>query len=309
MSQTVYNIGRRESQEKAIQMIERDSNRSHDRELAADAGRPAAVTSVVRALRILASFDASRPLLGVSELARGLGLSKTTIHRLLQTLESEGFVRKMEGSRYALGWKVFELGMTLQVSGEFQDIILSELSRLVERAGETAHLGILDRGQVLYLEKVESSRRLRMPSAVGRRVPAHATALGKALIASLSDDEVRRIVRDRGLARMTSATICDEDDLMCALAEIRERGYSMEREEIEEGLMCIAAAIVDEQGAACAAVSISGPVSRLATRVDEAAAMVRDCSRTLSERLGGSLHWLASLRLQSIPADVEAAGR
>jgi DNA-binding IclR family transcriptional regulator len=250
--------------------------------------------SVVRALRMLSAFDGEKPDLGVSEIARKVGLPKSTAHRLLHSLEAEGFVRRLSGSRYVLGWKLFELGTRVQEQGGLQSVVIEELSRLVTRTSENAHLAILDGGAVLYLEKVESPRSLRMPSAVGQRVPAHCTALGKVLLASLPDQQVGLISKEHGLPAFTPATLTDFRALQDHLQMVRERGYAIDREEFEEGLLCIAAPIRNETNEVCAAVSISGPATRLDERIEDLAATVQECSEALSHKLGHAMAWLSN---------------
>ena len=250
---------------------------------------------MVRALAILSSFDLDHSEVGVSQVAELVGLHKSTAHRLLATLESQGFVSKTERSKYVLGRKVFELGAVAYAQGGFHGIVLEELGRLVERTSETAHLAVLDDAEVLYLEKVESKRTLRMPSAVGRRQPAHRTALGKVLLAHLDDRGLERVHErrrdDSGAARA--------DEFMRELQAVRADGYAVDHEEIEIGLVCIAAPVTTLSGEVCAAVSISGPKARLQDDVQDNALLVRECCGALSIRLGSSLEWLRSYRVEA----------
>lgn len=250
---------------------------------------------MVRALAILSSFDLDHAEVGVSQVAELVGLHKSTAHRLLATLESQGFVSKTERSKYVLGRKIFELGAVAYAQGGFHGIVLEELGRLVERTNETAHLAVLDDAEVLYLEKVESKRTLRMPSAVGRRQPAHRTALGKVLLAHLDPGGLDRLHQrrheDSGADRA--------DAFMRELQAVRADGYAVDHEEIEIGLVCIAAPVTTLSGEVCAAVSISGPKARLEHDVDENAMLVRECCGALSIRLGSSLEWLRSYRVEA----------
>ena len=259
----------------------------------------------MRALSILSSFDLDRAEVGVSQVADLVGLHKSTAHRLLATLESQGFVSKTERSKYVLGRKIFELGAVAYTQGGFHGIVLEELGRLVERTNETAHLAVLDDAEVLYLEKVESKRTLRMPSAVGRRQPAHRTALGKVLLAHLQSGGLERLHerrrQDSGPKRA--------DAFMRELHAVRAEGYAVDREEFEVGLVCIAAPITTRSGEACAAVSISGPKARLGHGVEAKATLVRECCSALSIRLGSSLEWLRSYRVEAERSPGRAAGR
>ncbi len=239
-----------------------------------------------RALRILRCFRAEQPELGITEIARELRLPKSTVHRLLATLEAEGFAHRLSGSRYVLGWRAFGLGAAVLAWSAIRQPTLRRLEALVAATGETAHLGVLDEGQVLYVEKVEIDRPLRMPSAVGRRLPLHCTALGKVLAAGLEDAVLKRIIERVGLPAFTPNTITDLAMLQRELEKVRTAGFALDNEEIEEGLMCVAAPVVDERGTTCAAISISGPVSRVRGRPDDNIAAVREACRALSEDLG-----------------------
>ena len=153
--------------------------------------------------------------------------------------------------------------------------------------GETGHLAVLDGGEAIYIERVEARRALRVPSAIGRGYPAHATNLGKVLLADLPRERVDEIIAERGLAAYTPNTITDPDELEAELERIRERGYAVDDEEYDEGLRCIGAAVRDHTGHVVAALGIGGPVTRdHPERVEELAALVMAAARGLSRRLG-----------------------
>jgi DNA-binding IclR family transcriptional regulator len=246
------------------------------------------VESVRRALRILRCFSLEHAELGVSDIARTLGMHKSTVHRLLLTLETEGFVHQVDGYRYALGWRLFELGAAVPALQTVRQPVLRRLESLVEMTGETAHLGVLDEGQVLYVEKVESARPLRMPSAVGRRVPLHCTALGKVLIAGLDDTLLRSALYAKPLPAFTQNTITDPDRLKEEIKQVQETGFAVDREEIEEGLMCVAAAVVDERVITRGAISIAGPSSRVLPRLEDHVVHVKEACNSLSDELGAN---------------------
>lgn len=248
-------------------------------------GAPGSVESVRRALRILRGFTVETPELGVSDLARMLDMHKSTVHRLLATLELEGFVRQVAGGRYVLGWRLFELGEAVRGWQSARRTVLSHLQSLVDATMETAHLAVLDEGTVLYVEKVESPRPLRMPSSVGKRVPAHCTALGKVFLAGLERAQELALVY-RPLERFTANTIVDPDRLRDEIERVRTAGFALDHEEIEEGLMCIAAPVWDDQHITSAAVSISGPVSRVAPRLEQFTKAVLATTQALSRELG-----------------------
>lgn len=247
------------------------------------------VESVRRALKVLGSFSSEDGRsLGVTDIANKLAMNKSTVHRMLVTLESEGFVRQVDGQRYAVGWKLFELSASASPLDGMRDIVLDELQTLVNQTGETAHLAVLQDEQVLYVEKVESTRSLRMPSSVGETVPLHCTALGKVLLAGLAESESNRLIYGREHEAITPRTITDPDELRTAVALARDTGYAIDDEEIDEGLMCVAGPITDDRATVRAAISIAGPASRIRQDQEEKVQAVLECGRRLSRRLGAN---------------------
>jgi IclR family KDG regulon transcriptional repressor len=243
---------------------------------------------VDRVVDILETFPRLGPELGVSDISRALGLKKATAHRLLASLRRRGVVSQDPVTRrYRLGLKLWELGSMATTQVDWIDRVKPFLQQLTDATGETTHLAVLSDGQVLYVDKVESSHSLRMPSQVGRRLPVHCTGIGKAQIAFLPDEVLRGLVTRRGLAAMTPRTITDLEALRAELAVIRERGYAIDNEEIEEGLTCIGAPIRDHSAHVVAAISIAGPSSRL--RPDTLEAHAREVvatARAMSAVLG-----------------------
>jgi DNA-binding IclR family transcriptional regulator len=225
---------------------------------------PAGAQVVDRVVDILETFLWLGPELGVSEIARALDLKKATAHRLLASLRRRNMVAQDPITRrYRLGGKLWELGSIATNQVDWSGRVKPFLERLTLETGETSHLAVLSDGQVLYVEKVESSRSLRMPSQVGRRLPFHCTGVGKALVAYLPEDVLEGLIARHGLARMTPFTITDASLLREDLARTRERGYAIDTEEIEEGLVCFAAPVRDHTAHVVAAISIAGPSSRL----------------------------------------------
>jgi DNA-binding IclR family transcriptional regulator len=219
---------------------------------------------VDRVVDILETFAKLGPELGVSDISRALDLKKATTHRLLASLRRRGVIdQDARTRRYRLGLKLWELGQLATTQVDWLERIRPLLQELTDRVGETTHLAVLNDGQVLYVDKVESTRSLRMPSQVGRRLPAHCTGVGKALLAFLPEEVVRAIIERRGLPSFTRNTITDPAALEQELALIRSRGYSIDNEEIEEGLVCIGSPVRDHTSHVVAAVSIAGPSSRV----------------------------------------------
>lgn len=246
------------------------------------------IQAVERVVAILGAFSPESPELGVTEIAERLGLHKSTVHRFLVNLEAAGLVeRTPRTQRYRLGLRIFELGGLVLQQMSLWDEALPFLEGLVRDSGETGHLAVLDNGEAIYIEKVETRRALRIPSAMGRGYPAHATSLGKVLLADLPAVEVRRILAERGMRSYTRNTVTDPERLLGELARVRESGYAIDDEEYDEGLRCIGAPILDHTGQVVAAIGIGGPVTRVTpARVADLADLVIGAARGLSRRLG-----------------------
>jgi IclR family transcriptional regulator, KDG regulon repressor len=243
---------------------------------------------VDRVIDILEAFEWLGPQLGVSELSRALDLKKATTHRLLASLRRRDIVAQdPQTRRYHLGMRLWQLGMLALNQLDWIDRARPYLRQLRDETGETTHLAVLEQGQVMYIDKVESEHSLRMPSQVGRRLPAHCTGVGKALLAYLSPQALAEVIDQHGLPEMTPHTITERHVLVAELASIRERGYAMDDEEIEPGLRCIAAAVRGHSGEVTAAISIAGPSSRLRREdVERHAESVVAAARQISSALG-----------------------
>jgi len=217
-----------------------------------------------RALAILDILSAEGPDLSLGEISQRLELHKSTAHRLTMVLERHKLIeRNSVSGRYRLGLKLFELGTRAISHLDLRERARPVLDRLVLETSETVHLGILDDTEVVYLDKVEPARSVRMASSVGRRNPAYCTAMGKSILAYLPDEKVEAIVRKHGLKAMTANTITSFLELKAELVAIRGRGYSVDDEEIEEGVRCVGCVVRDFSGGAVAAISVSGPAFRL----------------------------------------------
>lgn len=246
------------------------------------------IQAIERAVAILNAFSADDPELGVTDLAGRLGLHKSTVHRFMVNLEGAGLVERTRNARYRLGLRVFELGSLVMQRMNLWDEALPFLEELVRETGETGHLAVLDGGEAVYIERVEARRALRIPSAVGRGYPAHATNLGKVLLADLPQSGLHELVAAHGLTAYTPHTITDLGALEAELQVIQGQGYAVDNEEYDEGLRCIGAPIRDHSGHAIAALGIGGPVTRITPeRVERLAGLVMEAARGLSRRLGG----------------------
>ncbi|HYF95263.1 MAG TPA: IclR family transcriptional regulator [Symbiobacteriaceae bacterium] len=247
------------------------------------------VATLVNGLRILETLaHAGSEGLGVTEVATRLREHKSTVLRLLVTLENEGYVgQDARTLNYYLRTKLFQLGSAGLAGMDLVKVARPHLDRLGALTGEVVHLGVLDEGEVVYIIKVDSQHVINMYSRIGRRSPAHCTGLGKALIAYLPDDQLEQLIRLRGLKQYTPNTISDPAALRAHLAVIRERGVAFDHEEHEPGVRCVSAPVRDHSGAVVAAVSVAAPTLRLTPEQAEALVdTVRATANVISDELG-----------------------
>ncbi len=247
------------------------------------------VRSVDRAAALLLALGESPAPAGVTELARRLGLHKSTASRLLATLEKRGLVEQDdETGKYRLGIVVIRLAERAERTLDLRGIAIPELERLARLTHETAYLGVIDGDQLLTVAQVDGPNLIAVGDWTGRTVPLHCVASGKVLLAALAEREVLRIVR-RGLHRYTERTLTELEPMLEELARIRRRGYATALGEYELGLNAVAAPVRDARGQVIAAVDIWGPAFRLTPRrIPELAAQAREAAAAISIHLGGS---------------------
>lgn len=222
---------------------------------------------------------------GVTELADTLGLGKSNVHRLLQTLIHAGFVKRLEDSRYGLTVKLWELGARVHSQLDLRTEALPFMDRLAQQTQETVHLSVLDGIDVLYIEKIDSPQPVRAYTAVGGRAPAANVATGKAMLAWAPAD----IIRQAGdaLAPHAPLSIATADELAEALARIRQNGHAINRGEWRQQVAGLAAPVRDVHGSVVGAVGISGPTNRLTDAVmTRHAPVVMEMADHISARLG-----------------------
>ena len=248
-----------------------------------------AVRSVDRAASLLLALGESQGEAGVTDLARRLGLHKSTASRLLSTLQRRGLVEQDEESgKYRLGLVVIRLAERAERTLDLRAIALPELERLARSSHETAGLGVLEGDQVLFVAQADGPNLIATGDWTGRASTLHANASGKVLLSSLAEREVLRIVR-LGLTRHTERTITELEPLLEELARARRRGYATAASELEQGLNAVAAPVRDARGRVIAAVEVWGPAFRVSPhRLPELAADARTTASAITVRLGGA---------------------
>lgn len=253
---------------------------------------PRSVPAVHRALDILEML-LERPSVSAPEVAGHLRLPRSTVHELMASLTERGYLIPVEGqpSRFRIGPRAFHLGSTFLDRLDMAIEARTAAESVARASDETVQVAILDNTDVVYIAKADSSHPVRLVSAVGRRLPAHCTALGKMLLSGLEPDALElRYPRDRELTRMTPNSITSFARLREQLAKVRERGLASDDCESNDGIRCVAAPIYDHGGAMVAALSISVPTLRwTAERDREWSELVRNGAAVLSHRLGAPL--------------------
>ena len=248
---------------------------------------PTGAQAVLRAIALLKAFTLERPERDVAELAEETGLRRSTVHRLLSALESEGLVTKeATPGRYRLGPTAAALGVRALRSSKLHQTVHPALEQLADESGETATLEVFTEGKMLILDEVLGARLIGASPSLGTAWALHATSTGKALLAALSQARAREVLSPP-LTRFTSRTITDKTALEEALETIRRDGYAAAREELEEGYTAVGAVVHVPMVEPYAALSLGGPSTRLEGKaLGKLGALVKTHADIVSKRLG-----------------------
>lgn len=246
------------------------------------------VKSVSRALDIITLVSSKRDGLGVTEIANQIDINKSSVYRILSTMAQYGYIEQdRETGRYKLGYKFLEVSSKLLESIDLRTEAKPYLKELENETNEVIHLVVYDQGEVVYIEKLEGNETLRMHSKVGKRAPMHCTSVGKAILAHLPSSVALDILERKGMPMHTDKTITNKDDFLKELIQVKQKGYALDLEENEWGIICIAVPIFDHLGKVAAAVSISGPTIRMKDdRLEHLQARMKYIGRQISARLG-----------------------
>lgn len=243
-------------------------------------------TTLLKGLALLEVLATRDQPSGVTQLADELGLMKSNVHRVLQTLAHAGYAKKEPaGGRYECTLKLWELGARVAERLDVRTVAQPYVRALAERTSETVHLSVLDGYEVLYLDKIDSPQPVRSYSRIGGRAPAYAVATGKALLAHAPQDALKDLAKK--LVRHTPRTITGLEALLKDLRRVRETGYAINRGEWRESVHGLASPVFDGTGQAAAALGISGPGERLnSKRIREYAPVVMEAAANVSRALG-----------------------
>lgn len=245
------------------------------------------VNSVVKAVEVLRAFDHAHPSFTIGEISERLDMPKSSTHRLVATLEQLDFlVRDAPDGRYRLGPGILRLASVALEGLDLRRCARPHVQGLADELGDTVHLAVLDHGEVIYIDKIDSPRRVRMFSHVGGRAPAHCTGLGKAMLAYRPESEVREIA-GRGLTAYTPATLTDVDELLAHLAVVRARGYAIDQGEHESMVRCVAVPLWDYQVQMIGAVSATTVVSSWdPSHLDLMVSKTVEAAHAISQQMG-----------------------
>jgi IclR family KDG regulon transcriptional repressor len=255
--------------------------------------------SLQKALRILLHLGQHGPELGVTQVASALSLNKTTVHRLLNAMENFELIEKNPDSeRYRLGLKLHDLGTKAIESRTLRTEAHRFLAEMSRRSNEAVSLAVAGRGGVICLDRLDSPETIiSVRTVVGARFPAHCTAVGKAVLAYLAEEEVDAILRSNGLTRFTPFTITRVSDLKENLRRIRERGYALDKQELERGLSGVAAPVLTREGRFIAAIGIAGPTPRFQGKeLTRRIALAKETAAKISASVGDRASWFEESR-------------
>ena len=254
------------------------------------------IAVVARTLDVLEMLAASDEPIALADLARGLEATKSSVFRILMTLEQRGYVaRDLASGRYRLGTRLPYLGTRALQGMQLRHLARPALESLFHRFRETVNLGVREGTDIVYVDMIESDRGLRMAAGLGDRDPAFSTSIGKAILAFLPP-EARARHLPAVLAPRTERTITDFVVLDAELGEVQARGFAEDRGENEAGAHCFGAPIFDYTGVPIAAISVSAPESRIGEQGDHIGRAVREAAAEVTRRLGGDVRELASAR-------------
>ena len=244
------------------------------------------VRAVERALDILLCFSRQTPELSMTQIAEQIGIHKSTVHRLLATLENKRFVqRDPDTGIYRLGIRLLQMAYLTLEQNDIRRLAIPYLQRLGEQYQENIHLAVLDDADVVFTYIIESPQRVKLAAAIGQRLPAYATASGKAILAFLPEELVRRFT-NRGMPQLTPRTHVSPETFFKDMNSIKQQGFAISEQEYEEAINAVAAPIFDVGGQPVASIAVAGPAYRLTgERMSEIGPVVIATAREITREI------------------------
>ncbi len=244
------------------------------------------VKSAKRVLEILEVISHVPSGLTVKEVSDQLEFPQSSTFNLMKTLHQEGYLYQDALKKYRLGAKLIHLGTTAMESLDIHSIGLTYLSSLMNSVQETVFMAVLSGGELVYVAKIDSNRSIKTSAQLGFKKPLYCTGLGKAFLTFLPKEERDSLLEGMTLEPITDKTVTDKDELMKQLEVYQQQGYSIDDEENEEGLFCVAAPIFDSSNKQIAAISVAGPKERMMARMETTTNELKKTARTISSKVG-----------------------
>ena len=247
------------------------------------------VQSFARGLEVIRSFSAKAPSQTLTEVAGRAGLSRAGARRILLTLEALGYVRS-DGKLSSLSPRILDLGFSYLSSMPIWNLAEPVMEALVAQVHESSSAAVLDGTDIVYVLRVPTRKIMSISLGVGSRLPAYCTSMGRILLSALAQDDLMALLRASDLAARTKTTLTDAKEIAAKVAQARRQGWSLVNQELEEGLISLAAPIVDRSGQMVAALNISGQANRTSARVmqDTMLEPLLEAARTISRQLDGT---------------------
>jgi IclR family KDG regulon transcriptional repressor len=247
----------------------------------------AANRSLARGLDMLELLGKSPRGLALHEIARALALPKSSASNLVRTLLDKRFAQyDADTQLYSLSLRAFEVGSAALAGMDIESVLRTHMRGIAESCNETVHCGVPDGTDVVYVDKIESTRSIRMASRIGARMPLYCTAMGRAILACMPDEQVTRLLAHQRFEPLTAHTLSSLEDLLRELAVVRTRGYADECEETNENVCCVGVAVCGRDGAARYAISISAPTFRVgASEMSGYAQLLLDAKKQIKRYL------------------------
>ncbi|MBW4026322.1 IclR family transcriptional regulator [Acidipila rosea] len=242
-----------------------------------------------RTFALLDALARSNEPQSLAEIAASLKLHKSTAHRFLMVLERHRIIERSSRGRFRLGLRLFDYGSRALEQHDLREIAAPHLRKLVDEVGETAHLSILDHDHIVYLDKIEPARSIRMISRIGSTSPAYCTASGRSMLATLAPELREKQLKRIKVERFTEKTKVTLEDLMKELERTRRRGYGIDDGEREDGVRCLGVAIFAPDGVSRSAISVSGPPFRITKqKLPAIVSSLQLCARAIERDMGYS---------------------
>jgi IclR family KDG regulon transcriptional repressor len=254
--------------------------------------------SVKKAFEILRMISGSRDGLGISELARGLQMAKSTVHGMTSALEESGaVVRDPASKRYTLGFTLFELGRAAYSQLDLKPFARPVMEKLMEKTGTSVFLGILNGEHVTILDVVESNGELKITSPIGTSLPLLAGAVGKVLLARMEEEQALRLIRRRGLNAYTQNTVVDPQEYLAEIRQVRKSGYATDDEEYIPGVRAVAAPVWEESHVLAAIWAVGFKASLNGEKMKGLSTETRKAADAINRRIRGNQD---GIRLESV---------